>query len=307
MSRYLGLATTDMSKTGQALQTSPEVAYRAVRWILQPLVKFMIAQGITYPALAKLLKAIYVEVATREFPIEDARQSDSRVSMLTGIHRAEVKRLTDEDPDTALAAPPVVSLGAQLVARWINDADYLDKQGNPLPLARHASDGGERSFEALVASIRTDIRARPLLDEWLRLGVVELDARDRVHLKSRAFVPSKGFGEKAFYFSQNLHDHAAVAVTNMLEQDGPLLERSVYYNKLTVASVETLAKLSADLGMRAIQQINRLALELDRLDSERADADRRINFGVYFYTGPNQDVAGAGRSERPAAKGKRPR
>jgi hypothetical protein len=116
--------------------------------------------------------------------------------------------------------------------------------------------------------------------------------------------------EKAFYFSHNLHDHAAASLANMLREGEPLLERSVYYNKLTPASVETLSKLSADLGMRAIQKINRLALQLDRLDSDRPDADRRINFGIYFYTGPNSDVAAAPPAQEPEQskqKGKRPK
>jgi hypothetical protein len=289
-----------MSKKTARLETLPEYGFRAIKRILRPLVKFMIAQGITYPAASKTLKALFVDVARAEFPLEERRETDSRISMLTGIHRAEVKRLMLDNDAQNGDAPPAVSLGAQLAARWISDSDYVDKQGNPLPLARHAGDGGELSFEALVASIRTDIRSRPLLDEWLRLGVVELDEQDRVHLKAKAFVPARGFKEKAFYFSQNLHDHAAVSVTNMLDQAGPLLERSVYYNKLTPASVETLAKLSSELGMRAIQEVNRLALQLDRLDSNRPDADQRINFGIFFYTGPNDDVASAPPTKEPA-------
>lgn len=296
-----------MSKAKPGLEVSPDIAYRAIRRILRPLVKFMIAQGITFPALSQLLKALFVEVAVTEFPLEERRHTDSRVSMLTGIHRAEIKRLTSEDRGTIDEAPPTVSLGAQLVARWISDRDYLDRHGNPKPLARHASDGGELSFEALVASIRTDIRSRPLLDEWLRLGVVEIDEHDRVHLKAKAFVPTKGFAEKAFYFSQNLHDHVAVNVANMLDSDASMLERSVYYNRLTPASVETLAKLSADLGARTIQDINRLALELARLDSGRPNADQRINFGLFFYTSPNGDVVSAplsAPSEAAKAQGK---
>ena len=278
-----------MNKNSVGLEISFEVSFRALRKIFRPIVKYMISRGITFPAVTQLLKSLYVEVANEEFPLAQRRATDSRVSMLTGIHRGEVKRLTEEGLSVVETTPPAVSLGASVVARWISDPLYIDSQGNPVPLPRHASDGGEISFESLVATIRTDIRSRPMLDEWLRLGVVELDGQDRVCLKTKAFVPKKNSEEKAFYFGQNLHDHIAVSVNNMIGEQASELERSVYYQRLTPASIETLKKLATDLGMRAVQEVNRLALELDRLDAGRADANQRMNFGLYFYCGPSTD------------------
>ena len=294
-----------MNKKTAGLETSLEVSFRALKKIFRPIVKYMITQGITFPAVSQLLKSLYVEVANEEFPLEDRRATDSRVSMLTGIHRGEVKRLTEEGVAAIEEIPAAVSLGAQVVARWISDPTYLDSKKNPLPLARHASDGGKLSFESLVATIRRDIRSRPMLDEWLRLGVVELDARDRVCLKTKAFVPQKGSEEKAFYFGQNLHDHIAVSVNNMLGEQASQLERSVYYHRLTPASIETLKKLSADLGMRTIQEVNRLALELDRLDAGRADANQRMNFGLYFYSGSRSDWEPPPKTEDPTPPSKK--
>lgn len=279
-----------MNKKSAGLEITIEVSFRALRKIFRPIVKYMIAQGITYPAVSQLLKSLYVEVANEDFPLENRRATDSRVSMLTGIHRGEVKRLTDEGGETDDGAPASVSLGAQIVARWISDPKYLDSDANPLPLPRHASDGGDLSFEFLVATIRRDIRSRPMLDEWLRLGVVELDEQDCVCLKTKAFVPRKGSEEKAFYFGQNLHDHIAVSVGNMMGDQPSQLERSVYYHRLTPASIETLRKLATDLGMRSVQEVNRLAIQLDRLDGGRPEANQRMNFGLYFYSGPSIDT-----------------
>jgi Family of unknown function (DUF6502) len=280
-----------MNKKSAGLEISTEVSFRALRKIFRPIVKYMIARGITFPAVTQLLKVLYVEVANEEFPLADRRATDSRVSMLTGIHRGEVKRLTEEGTAAIEGVPASVSLGAQVVARWISDPLYLDTQANPLPLPRHASDGGDVSFESLVATIRRDIRSRPMLDEWLRLGVVTLDDRERVCLKTKAFVPQKGSEEKAFYFGQNLHDHIAVSVNNMLGEQDSLLERSVYYHRLTPASIETLKKLATELGMRSVQEVNRLASQLDRIDDGRPEANQRMNFGIYFYRGASDDTA----------------
>ena len=161
-----------------------------------------------------------------------------------------------------------------------------DARGRPRPLPRLASQGGARSFEGLVASISKDIRARPLLDEWLRLGVVKIDEQDRVVLKSSAFVPSRGFDEKAFYFGHNLHDHVAAAAHNMEAKGAPFLERSVHYEGLQNASVAKLAELAEKDGMEAVRSVYAEAKECDARDRKAEGPRQRITFGIYFYSEP---------------------
>ena len=259
-----------------------KIVIHAVRVIMRPLVRFMLSQGLTYTILTDLLKSIYVEVALNEFKLERKRQTDSRISLLTGVHRKDVKRLSEL---LETDAPPQenVTLGAQLVAKWVGQAPYIDKGGHPVPLNRGVKDGGEKSFEALVASVSKDIRSRAILDEWLRLGVVHIDNNDCVCLNTEAFVPKQGFAEKAYYFQHNLHDHIAASVHNMVETGPPFVERSVHYDTLTKASAAELASLGEALGMQALQTVNRRALALEKKDAPHPDANQRINFGIYFY------------------------
>ena len=233
-----------------------------------------------------MLKGIFVDVADRDFQLAGKRQTDSRVSLLTGVHRKDVRRLRDEDGDRSSRMPPAVSLGSQLVARWVTTPRYLDEEGVPIPLARLASQGGELSFEALVATVSKDIRARAVLDEWMRLGVALLDADDRVILNSEAFVPARGFDEKVFYFGQNVHDHVSTAVDNVIGVEPAQLERSVHYDTLTPQSVAELERLAERLGMQALKSLNRRAAELAARDAEDPAAVERMNFGVYFHREP---------------------
>ena len=264
------------------------IVIQAIRGILRPLVRFMLSQGLTYTILTDLLKSIYVEVALNEFKLEKKRQTDSRVSLLTGVHRKDVKRLA-EMIEADAPPPENVTLGAQLVAKWIGQTPYLDQQGHPIPLARGAKAGGEKSFEALVASVSKDIRSRAILDEWMRLGIVHLDDNDCICLDTEAFIPKQGFPEKAYYFQHNLHDHIAASVHNMLEVGPPFVERSVYYDTLTKASAAELVSLGEALGMHALQTVNRRALILEQKDAKHPDANQRINFGIYFYHTKQED------------------
>jgi hypothetical protein len=284
----------DENQSGKSLaggaeggNASPAFAL-AIKRLLKPLVRLLLGRGIAYPYLIQQLKAIYVEVAAQEFTLAGKRQTDSRLSLLTGVHRKDVRRLAraPADPD---AVPENVSLGARLVARWCAEAAYLDAQGQPKPLPRLASADRGVSFEGLVEEISKDIRARAVLDEWCRLGIVDIDANDFVHLRASAFVPAHGADEKAFYLGLHLHDHMAAVAHNMMDRQPPFLERSVYYDRLSPAGVAELAALSERLGMDALRQVNRRALELQaQTDGDTSAVDQRMTFGIYFF---NEAVA----------------
>jgi hypothetical protein len=255
----------------------------AIGRLFQPLARLLIARSVPFPLATSLLRNAYVDVATREFPVEGKRQSDSRVTLLTGVHRKDVKRLRGQRH--AAAAPPrAASLGSQLIGRWTALPEYRDAQGAPLPLPRLAGSGAQHSFESLVRSVNTDIRPRVVLDEWLRQGIAHLDGQDRVCLNVDAFIPPDGSDEMAYFFGRNLHDHLAAAVHNMLGEAPPFAERSVNYNRLTPAAVAELSELARRRGMEVLQELNARALALQQRDAGQPGAAQRFNFGLYLFS-----------------------
>lgn len=258
----------------------------ALRRVLRPFIKLMLAKGITYNYLCDLLKDIFVEVAEKEFRIGGKPSTDSHLSLLTGIHRKDIKRLRHYDHSNTEIIPQAVSMGARLVSLWTSDVRYLDENNQPKPLPRFMKEGGDISFEGLVASVSCDIRSRVVLDEWLRLGVARFDDKNRVCLNTAAFVPVHGFDEKVYYFGHNLHDHAAAATSNLLQENQPFLERSVYYDALSTDSVRILAEKSEFLGMESLLAINKEAIELEKSDALESGPRHRMTFGIYYFSEP---------------------
>ena len=257
----------------------------AVQRLLRPLARLLMAFGLDFPAFSNMAKGVFVDVAARDFPDDGSLITDSRVSLLSGVHRREVKRLRSEMQQQHVP-PLAVSLGAQIVARWCADSRYLDHQRRPATLPRLASKGGDLSFERLVAGVNKDIRPRAVLDEWLRLGVAELDEEDRVHLAEAAFIPARGLDEKAFYFGKNISDHLAAGAHNLLDQQPPFLERCVYYDGLSAKSVEALRDLTRELAVSALQEVNRQALEMQQQDVATGGEKLRMTFGTYYFAEP---------------------
>lgn len=262
----------------------PKALVQAVTTLLRPLVRLLLHFQITYPYLCQLLKGLYVDVASKEFPGEGTKPTDSRITMLTGVHRKDVRRFREEGLDE-LKAPSALPLSAQIVAAWLSEPGFQDQEGAPRPLPRLARDGDNGiSFEALVDRVaRQDLRARSVLDEWLRLGLVMLDAQERVHLQVEAFIPEKGFDEKLYYFGKNLHDHISVGASNLTGDASPQFDRNVYYNNLSDASMERLSALVNERGMQTLKEVNKLARELQKKDASNKRACHRFNFGMFFY------------------------
>src|SRR4051812_30363392 len=294
-----------MPESPSSHATPPRALIRALRHALRPLVKLMLARGMTFAYASELLKSLFVEVADRDFRLDGKVPTDSRVSLVSGVHRKEVSRLREVLESGEETVPEAVSLGAQVVAQWMGAAPYVDAAGQPRPLARFASEGAELSFEALVARVNRDIRPRVVLDEWLRLGVVNIDDDGRVRLHTGAFVPSKGFDEMSFYFGHNLHDHAAAAVHNLLGGEPPFMERSVHYDGLSADAVEKLARQAGTLGMETLVAVNKNALSLTRRGGTTSLPRQRMTFGVYFYAEASD--APAADAPRAAAKAAAPK
>jgi hypothetical protein len=246
--------------------------------LLRPLVRLLIRCGITFPVAADLLRTIYVEVAVRDLPA--AERTDSRVSLLTGVHRKEIRRLRTLPQDEA--EPPMVTRNSRLIGTWLGAAAYTDAAGAPRPLPRT---GPAPSFERLVESVTRDVRARAVLDDWLAQGVATIDEAGLVRLQVAALVPAPGQEEQLYYLGRNLHDHIAAAAANVLaEGQAPFLDRTVHYDRLSEAAAAELERRAREAAMAALLEVNRQALALSETDPPASAPTRRVNFGIYLFS-----------------------
>ena len=264
---------------------APEALITAIRKILRPIVRLILHFQVSYPYLISLLKSVYVEVANEEFALDCRRQSNSRITLLTGVHRKNVKRLRAEESEAVLAPRPI-SIGAQCIAYWLGKDRFRSTDHRPLPLPLKTPSTSPRQvcFDDLVESVcRQDIRPRVILDEWIRLGIAHLDELDRIVLNTGAFTPEKDVDEKLFFFGKNIQDHLNAGIHNIMGKKPAFFDRSVYCNKLSEASLDELQYLAAQLGMASLIEMNQRALRLQKSDAGNNQALYRMNFGVFHY------------------------
>ena len=233
----------------------------------------------TFPALCELLRELFVNVAENDFALPGKQQTDSRISLLTGVHRKEVRRLRGAGRPLA-DVPASLSRTSRILAQWLGSRAYCDAAGRPLPLPRLAA-ADEPSFERLVASVTRDVRPRAVLDEWLDRGIVMLQDNDKVVLLAAALVPHPGDEQLLYYFGRNIHDHLAAAAANVSGAMPPHLERAVHYDGLSSGTAALLESRSRTLALEALQTLNHEATVACEADG---GGRWRWNFGVYVYS-----------------------
>lgn len=257
---------------------APDALLRALQRPLRPLLRLLIRSGVTFPVLAEMLRGLYVETAAKDLAPDGRPPTDSRLTLLTGVHRKEIRRLREAAVAPDDAPPAVVTLNSQLIARWLGLPDTTDEAGDPLPLTR-------AGFDALVSAVTTDLRPRTVLDNWLAQGIATIEPDERIRLNVAAFVPREGTEARLFYLSRNLHDHVAAAAANVSAAGAPpFLERSLHYDRLPPEAAAKLEAAARAAAQQLLVDLNRLALSLlEGGENPPGAPTRRVNLGVYLF------------------------
>jgi Family of unknown function (DUF6502) len=246
--------------------------------LLRPLVRLLIARGVPYAMAAEALKRAYIAAAQHHFP--DQASSGSQLSLLTGLNRKEVRRLTETHTPPA---PAVISHAASVYQAWRLMPTWQDAHGRPQRLARH----GEQSFDALVRSVTQDHRPSALLDELVRLGYVEWAEEQTLLLVDQAFLSQTSFDDRLTPLVESLEDHAQTAVSNVLGAAPPLLERSLFADELSPQSAQVLHARAREEWLRIHDVlINEGNAAESRDASVPALCQTRIRIGMYVTIDP---------------------
>jgi hypothetical protein len=260
-----------------------QLALRAALALLVPLARWLVHNGVTYASFAPALKSVFVEAARRELAGSGGKQTDSALSVLSGVQRRDIRQLADDA--LVQAQPKTPSIASQVFTRWHTDPALRDKRDQPMPLPKS---GTAPSFDALARELSSDVHPRTLLAEMERLGLVRVDG-DAVHLQAQAFVPQRGFDDMVEIFAANASDHLAAAAHNLRGDGDKFLEQSVFASGVSARSTQTLAALARKLWRPAFQRMARDATKAYQQDQRSGDAAMRMRFGVYFYAEPLAD------------------
>lgn len=257
--------------------------YAAILRILRPLIRLLLRHGVPFGTFSDLAKRVYVEVALEEFGIPGRKQTHSRVSVLTGLSRKEVLRVTRLDRPDDTETSDRYHRAARVISGWLRDGRYGDGTGNPAALPM---EGDGPTFNELVKAHSGDVPARAVLDELVRVGAADRTEDGKVRLLARAYIPVAGDEEKLEILGTDTACLIETIDHNMRTEPGKaFFQRKAMYDNLPDEAVEELRK---ELAMRAekfIEQADRKLAERDRDANPKSTGTgrRRAGIGIFWF------------------------
>ena len=155
--------------------------------ILRPIARILLRFGIGFREFSEIAKTAFVDVASSDYGLRGRPTNISRVAVMTGLTRKEVKRLRDKiergEETVVIKATPL----SEVLHRWYSETDYTDQHGKPkqLPFS-----GEGISFSSLVRAFGGDIPPGALRTELKRVGAISEREDGMLEIAKRTVMPS---------------------------------------------------------------------------------------------------------------------
>lgn len=262
--------------------STEKILHNSILAILKPLVKILLRNNISFPAFNEMARKAYVEVAEEEFVVDGRKQSNSRISTITGLSRKEVKRLQDLPVEVTESHVLKYNRAARVVYGWVHDNSY-QQEGQQLPLK---FEGETPSFSQLVKQYSGDVPPRAILDELMRIGLVEKDDQGLYHLLKRAYIPKEGLNEKIQYLGKDVSSLINTMDRNIYQTElTPFFQRKVYYDNLPDECISELQEMIAENSQTLLEQVDQAMAVHDRdvNPSVKGTGKRAIGISIYYF------------------------
>jgi hypothetical protein len=268
----------------------------ATRQWLKPAIHILLKGGVTWREFAELAKSVYVEVASTRFGKRGRPTNVSRTAVLTGLTRRDVRRQREilAEPSGEEPSSGYVSKGCMILAMWHLDSRFLDAHGKPavLPTA-----GEGATFETLMRSCASDVRATTLLEELRSAGAVRVHPDGQVEALSRTYIPAAMDEELIRLWGTVLADVAATYVHNMTRRKAGKGKMAARFERQAVSkrvAVAALPEFQAFLNREGQAFLERVDAWLsahevpdsqspDRLDGKPESSAEAMRLGVGMY------------------------
>ncbi len=260
-----------------------QVLLSAVIRLLRPLVRILLRNGVPFGSFADIAKRVYIDVADEEFGIPGKKQTTSRVSIITGLSRKEVKRVKDHSYPKDTEAADRYNRAARVISSWVRDKRFSDSKGLPADLP---IEGEGASFSELVRLYSGDVPTRAILDELIRVGAAERLPDGRLRLVTRAYLPKTGEEDKLNILGTDVRDIIRTIDHNLISSSQEsFFQRKVSYDNLPAEILHELRSLTVSDAQALLEKMDQWLSQHDRdvNPSVEGTGRKRAGMGIYYF------------------------
>lgn len=259
-----------------------EHVIHSCRYLLLPVIRFLLKHGVTWSEFGEMSKDAYVAVARQDHGIQGRPTNNSRVAMLTGLSRREVARVRDRLLDGESGAG---SLQGNRISRvlsgWHTDSEFSDDHGQPKDLPATGLTG---SFSRLLKRYAGDLPHGAIRKEMQQRGLIEELENDHLRALKRDYVYSNLDPEIVRQMGLALHDHAATLEHNLDEGNAaaPRFEGMADNVRISPKALRTFQDLVQARGFSFLEEVDAW-LSKNEIDETKDTDARTVRLGVGVY------------------------
>jgi hypothetical protein len=258
---------------------------------MMPIARFLLRNGVGYREFSEISKLAFVQVASDEYGIRGRKTNMSRVAVMTGLTRKEVRRVRERLLQVSSEQLNTVSKPEQLLQLWAASSRYRTRLGRPkgIRFGDESDPESAATFLNLVKAVGGDIPPGALLKELIRAGSVR-DTGDKLQLISSSFLPKPSDPEALRIWGTVLSDLASTIDYNHTCENPSdrLLERQIYFEDLPDDLAEEFQSLAQERGKSLLHELDGW-VSMHQLDAPasapRRTSARRVGLGVYVVNG----------------------
>jgi transcriptional regulator with XRE-family HTH domain len=238
----------------------------------------------------EVTKDVFVDVAGRDFQVPNRKMTQARIAIVTGLTRKEVSRILQKQHGSDRLS---TNLGrvTRLLAGWHTDPEFTGPYGLPLELKYDR--GNRRDFLELARRYSADMPPRAMLDELLRIGVVQEDEFGTLKVLTRTYLPKVEAPDSLDRMSRAVKNFVETLDHNRVEADPEkrLFERTVVADE--GISLEELPAFTAFIGKKSQLLLEEIDNWLNKLDGSRRRKSEVVvhtGLGIYHYIDRDADT-----------------
>jgi hypothetical protein len=259
-----------------------EHVIKSCRYLLLPVVRFVLRHGVTIAEFEELTKDAYVQVARQDYGIDGRPTNIARGAILTGLSRREVARVRDRLLEGGLLADD--SQGnriSQILTGWHVDSEFTDENGQPKVLP---ATGPKGSLPSLLKRYAGDLPHGAIRKEMQQRALIEEQPNGSFRVMKRDYVFSDLEPESVNRLGVALHDHASTLEHNLNEDRlaAPRFEAMADNASIKPSTYRAFHKLVEERGLSFLEEMDGWLSENEIKTSTDSSA-RTVRMGVGVY------------------------
>lgn len=264
---------------------TPLPASAAARLWLRPVARWLLRAGVTWKEFAAVSRAVFIATASEEFGIKGRPTNVSRIALLTGLMRRDVRKHLDAEKKPSTQSPETLTNASRVLSAWHQDPQYLDADGRPLILA---AEGEAPSFSALLKACAGDIPVNALAKELKQSGSIAVRPDGRVQAVKRYYMPRQMDDAATLRAGSVLEDLATTIEFNLTRKPKApsRFEGRAQNPRIAASDVPAFREFLEREGQQFLERIDNWLSEHEASAQHAPQATVRLGAGLYTIYDP---------------------